>query len=132
MKDETIRKVKKMSSKFAACFIIILLLITAISSLAGERTIIKKSGSSVTSVMISPSGSSNWIHISTGMAAEGKLLFTFEENALESSYDLKFTDDKGKKYFMDLIDMCSTFETTLDGCRTEETVVRYFYHKDTN
>lgn len=121
-----------MNTKFVACLILLLLFFTAIPSLSGERTIINKSGSAVTSVMISPSGSLNWVYISSGMAAEGKLIFTFEENALLCSYELKFTDDMGKEYFMGSIDMCSEFEITLHGHRAEETSVRFINHKDTN
>jgi len=120
-----------MNTKFAAYLLLLLLLLMTIPSLAGDRTIINKSGSAVTSVMISPSGSSNWIYISTGMAAEGKFMFTLEDNAFVCSYELKFTDDKGKEYFMGSIDICSEFEITLDGHRAEETSVRFLNQKDT-
>ena len=120
-----------MNTKFAAYLMLLLLLLMTIPSLAGDRTIINKSGSAVTSVMISPSGSSNWIYISTGMAAEGKFMFTLEDNAFVCSYELKFTDDKGKEYCRGLIDQCSELELKLEGHRAEQKHVRLPNQKDT-
>ena len=110
-----------MRLKLAAFFIPLVLLLQATPSPAGEKTIINKSGSQVTSVMISPSGQSNWSFISPGLAAEQRLVLNIETDLSSCNYDIKFTDTKGNEYFMGSVDMCLVTEITLDGSKAAET-----------
>ncbi len=71
-----------MSPKFAAFLILLLAAVLVIPSISGNRTIINNSGSAFNRVSISPSGSSNWIYVSTGMAADREFMFTFEDCAM--------------------------------------------------
>ncbi len=120
-----------MSPRFAACFILLLFLTTAIPSLAGEITIINKSGSAVSSVMISKSGSSVWFYVAAGIGKDGKVTFTFDDAASECCFDIRFIDQGGKSYEMGSINLCVTTEISLDGTKAEETFVKYFMQKVT-
>lgn len=115
-----------MNQKFAAFLILTLFLVTAAPLLSGEITIINKSGSAVTSVMITPSGSASWRWVSGGIGADQKTAFSFEDAASACIYDIRFTDAAGKVYFMSSVDLCESSEITLDGTKAEEITVKYF------
>src|SRR5688572_2904536 len=91
-------------------------------SVTGNYSIINKSGVNVTGVTIIPTGNDagNSVNFSSSISKDQSISVDFTANTENCSYDVKFTDDQGREYVMNGIDLCSSTELVLVTNKADE------------
>ncbi len=91
------------------------------SAYSGEYKLINKTGSSISGIYISSSGSDSWLAIGSTMTSSQNISFTFDAVSQNCQYKIKFTDNTGKENIIESIDMCSVSEIILNSGTSTET-----------
>jgi hypothetical protein len=92
----------------------------AINAYSGDYTLVNKSGISVSSVQFSEASSNSWNSIGVNLSDGQKLTLTFDTPSENCVYNLKFTDNTGKEYIMDAVDLCGQTEIILSTSNSTE------------
>lgn len=87
---------------------------------SGDYKLINKTGSSISGIYISSSGSDTWLAIGSTMTSGQNISFTFDAVEQNCQYKIKFTDNKGIENIIESIDMCSVSEIILSSIASTE------------
>lgn len=99
-----------------AIFAVLLsLIIFSNSSFADDYTVINKSGTTVTNIFVSNTGTTDWsrLPVSNSINNGDVFTFNFQSGTEECTFILKFTDSNGQEYLMNEINLCETNEIIL-------------------
>ena len=110
--------------KFLLSGIAILMLMVVIAfTNSGSYSVINKSGVNVTGITITPSGDNSGnlsTTFSRTISKDQSIGIDFTVNEQVCEYDIRFTDESGKQYLMNGVNLCNSSEIILVTNKADE------------
>jgi hypothetical protein len=100
--------------------ILFFIFIGSINTYSGEYKLVNKSGVYVSSLQFSATGINSWNSIGVNLSNDQVLTLSFDTPSENCIYNLKFTDNTGKEYEMDAVDLCGMTEIILSTTNSTE------------